>query len=155
MGLFVTTSSLVFFFFFLIFEQTCSKMKRQVYDAGKRTWTTTGKEQERAKKDLIDNFKMLENELGDQTYFGSETFGVSGCMLLFLLTIVTIVGFTPMRNLVTSVLKLSAPRPKLIAWAKRCFQRESVSKSLADFKRVYDIVYDIKQRYIWMVKWKI
>ncbi|WOH00759.1 hypothetical protein DCAR_0520134 [Daucus carota subsp. sativus] len=108
-------------------------MKRQVYDAGKRIWTTTGKEQERAKKDLINNLKMLENELGDQTYFGSETFGVSGCII-------------------------KAECPKLIAWAKRCFQRESVSKSLADFKRVYDIVCDIlKQRYgiLWMVKWKI
>jgi glutathione S-transferase len=30
--------------------------------------------------------------------------------------------------------------PKIIAWAKRCMQKESVAKSLPDQKKVYEYV---------------
>ncbi|KAM1007657.1 hypothetical protein ACFXTH_004111 [Malus domestica] len=39
---------------------------------------------------------------------------------------------------------IEAECPKLIAWAKRCMQRESVSKSLAD-EKVYEFVLGMKK----------
>ncbi|KAI4333379.1 hypothetical protein L6164_018202 [Bauhinia variegata] len=41
--------------------------------------------------------------------------------------------------------KVEAECPKLIAWAKRCKQRESVAKSLADEKVVYEFVVDYRK----------
>ena len=35
---------------------------------------------------------------------------------------------------------MEAECPKLVAWAKRCLQREAVSKTLPDEKKVYDHV---------------
>ncbi|KAM1350206.1 hypothetical protein ACFX2F_004183 [Malus domestica] len=40
---------------------------------------------------------------------------------------------------------IEAECPKLIAWAKRCMQRDSVSKSLADEKKVYEFVLGMKK----------
>ncbi|CAL8150529.1 unnamed protein product [Prunus armeniaca] len=34
---------------------------------------------------------------------------------------------------------IEAEQPKFYAWAKRCMQKESVSKSLADQKAIYDL----------------
>ncbi|KAK4398255.1 Glutathione S-transferase U19 [Sesamum angolense] len=36
---------------------------------------------------------------------------------------------------------------KLVAWAKRCMEKESVSKSLADPKKVYEFVLMLKKKY--------
>ncbi|KAL0399537.1 UNVERIFIED_CONTAM: Glutathione S-transferase U19 [Sesamum radiatum] len=37
--------------------------------------------------------------------------------------------------------------PKLVAWARRCMEKESVSKSLADPKTVYEFVLMLKKKY--------
>ncbi|KAI3465982.1 hypothetical protein Pfo_022645 [Paulownia fortunei] len=37
--------------------------------------------------------------------------------------------------------------PKLIEWGKRCMEKESVSKSLADPKKVCEFVLDLRKRY--------
>ncbi|XP_063939458.1 probable glutathione S-transferase isoform X2 [Daucus carota subsp. sativus] len=112
---------------------------KKVYDAAWKIWRTKGEEQEGAKKDLIENLKVLENELGDKTYFGGETFGFLDVALVTYYS-----WFYTLEKL--GNLSIEAECPKLIAWAKRCLQIESVSKSLPDSKKVLDFVLGLKQR---------
>ena len=46
-----------------------------VCDVQNRICTTKGEEHDIVKKEFIENFKILEAELGDEPYFGGETFG--------------------------------------------------------------------------------
>ncbi|KAM2635492.1 hypothetical protein EV1_020259 [Malus domestica] len=55
----------------------------QIYSTGKLVWITTGEVQEAAKNELIECFQLLENELGDTTYFGDLGFG--SCIFFSLL----------------------------------------------------------------------
>lgn len=123
--------------FFLKLEPT--RIKMQIYDGSRKIWTTKGEEQEGAKKDFIDNLKVLENELGDKTYFGGETFGFLDVALVTYYS--WFYTFEKLGNF-----SIEAECPKLIAWAKRCLERESVSKSLPDSEKVYDFVNGMKQR---------
>ena len=47
----------------------------QILDCGSRVWKTKGEAQATARKELIENLKLMESELGEKTYFGEETFG--------------------------------------------------------------------------------
>ncbi|CAL9016754.1 unnamed protein product [Prunus brigantina] len=40
---------------------------------------------------------------------------------------------------------VEAECPKLIAWAKRCMQKDSVCKTLPDHKKVYEFVIGMKK----------
>lgn len=40
--------------------------------------------------------------------------------------------------------------PKLMAWAKRCMDNESVSKSLLDQEKVYDFVWPLRKHLDWI-----
>ncbi|KAL3508881.1 hypothetical protein ACH5RR_028282, partial [Cinchona calisaya] len=48
-----------------------------LYDLARMVWTTKGEIQETAKDELINCFKLLEAELGDKSYFGGKTFGIT------------------------------------------------------------------------------
>lgn len=94
--------------------------------------SATGESQlEAAKKDLLDCFAVLQSELGDQTYFGGETFGFAD---------VTLIPFYSWFYVVEMRGKLSLEDlfPKLVDWGKRCCLRESVSQSLPDPKKLYE-----------------
>ncbi|BAT89950.1 hypothetical protein LR48_Vigan08g084300 [Vigna angularis] len=82
-----------------------------------------GEEREVAKKELIEALKLLEEEVGDKSYFGGENLGFVD---------IALVSFYPwIKSFATFVtLNIDAECPKLIAWAKRCLQKESVAKSL-------------------------
>ncbi|XP_021831875.1 probable glutathione S-transferase [Prunus avium] len=88
---------------------------------------------EEAKKEFIDILKQLEGELGDKPYFGGESFGFLDIALITSYN--WFYAFETLGNFSTE-----AECPKLIEWAKRCMQRESVSKSLADPKKVYEFL---------------
>uniref|UniRef100_A0A2N9GCB8 Glutathione S-transferase n=1 Tax=Fagus sylvatica TaxID=28930 RepID=A0A2N9GCB8_FAGSY len=90
---------------------------KKVYDVSRKLWTTKGEEKEAAKKEFFETYKILEGELGDKPYFGGETFGIE------------------------------AECPKIIAWAKRCLQKESVAKTLPDQKKVYEFVGQMRKRF--------
>lgn len=114
------------------------KLNGQIYDAGRKTWTTKGEEQEAAKKDLVDSLKLLENELGDKPYFGGETFGFLD---------IALVPFSSWFEAYEGGnFSIEAECPKLMAWVKRCLERESVAKALPDPKRVIDFVNGLKQK---------
>nr|TKR90693.1 hypothetical protein D5086_0000230980 [Populus alba] len=106
---------------------------KKLYDLGRKIWTTKGEDQEAAKKDFIDSLKLLEGELGDKPYFGGETLGYVD---------VTLVPFYCWFYAYETVgnFNLEDDCPKLIAYCKRCLQKESVSKSLEDPQKVRDFV---------------
>ncbi|XP_011013659.1 PREDICTED: probable glutathione S-transferase [Populus euphratica] len=102
---------------------------KKIYDLGRKIWTTKGEDQESDKKDFIDSFKLLEGELGDKSYYGGETLGYVDVALLpfhcWFYAYETIGNFN-----------IEADCPKLIAYCKRCLQKESVSKSFEDPHKV-------------------
>ncbi|GAA0139681.1 transferase [Lithospermum erythrorhizon] len=112
---------------------------KKVYDAGRRLWATKGDEQEAAKKEFIEILKTLEGQLGDKPYFGEDSFGfVDVALVPFYSWFYT---YEKLGNL-----NIEAECPKLVAWAKRCMEKETVSKSLADPKNIYEFVLQMKKR---------
>ncbi|OIW11644.1 hypothetical protein TanjilG_24850 [Lupinus angustifolius] len=113
----------------------------QVYHVSRRVWTSKGNEQEMAKKNFIESLKQIEEELGDKAYFGGNTFGFVDIALIpfycWFYTYETFGNF-----------QVEKECPKIITWAKRCMQRESVSKTLADGKEVYESVLDYKKLFL-------
>lgn len=111
----------------------------QLYDFGRKIWDAKGEEQEVAKKNLIDSYKLLEEAAqGDKPYFGGETFGFVDVALIgfycWFYTYETIGNFS-----------MEAECPKLVAWGKRCMKRESVSKSLADPHKIYEMIHQYRK----------
>ncbi|XP_051115047.1 glutathione S-transferase U19-like [Andrographis paniculata] len=103
---------------------------KKIYWVGRCVLTTKGKEQEEAKKELIDILKLLEKELGEKPYFGGDNFGFLDVALIpyatWFLTYEKRGGFS-----------IEEDCPKLIEWANRCMQRDAVSKSLPDPCELY------------------
>ncbi|TQD72882.1 hypothetical protein C1H46_041568 [Malus baccata] len=125
------------------YQRACSRfwadfIDKKLYDAGRKIWSTKGEEQEAAKKDFIEILKQLEGQLGGKPYFEGEKFGFLDIALITFYS--WFHAFETCGNY-----SIEAECPKLIAWAKRCKQRESVSKSLADEKKVYEFVLSIKK----------
>lgn len=112
---------------------------KQIYDAGRNIWTKKGEEQEAAKKEFIDALKLLEQELGDKTYFGGDKLGFVDVALIPFYT--WFKGYETFGNFI-----VEKECPKFIAWAKRCMQIESVSKSLPDQEKVYEFIVDIRKK---------
>ncbi|XP_020218675.1 glutathione S-transferase 3 [Cajanus cajan] len=110
----------------------------KMYDTWRKMWLSTGEEHETWKKELISIFKQLEETLGDKPFYGGDTFGFVDIGLIpfysWFYTFETYGNF-----------KMEAVCPKLIAWAKRCMGRETVSKTLPDEKKVYDHVVGMKK----------
>lgn len=101
-------------------------------------WLSSGEEHETWKKELISIFKQLEETLGDKPFYGGETFGFADVGLIpfysWFYTFETYGNF-----------KMEAECPKLMVWAKRCMERETVSKTLPDEKKVYAYIVEIKK----------
>ncbi|KAK1422286.1 hypothetical protein QVD17_25287 [Tagetes erecta] len=113
---------------------------KKVYDASKKTWTLKGEEQEKGKKEFIEILKVLEGQIGEKSYFMGESFGYADIALVtfysWFYTYETLGNFS-----------IEKECPKLIAWAKRCMQRESVSKTLPDPKKIYDFVVEMRSKF--------
>ncbi|XP_059661327.1 probable glutathione S-transferase [Cornus florida] len=113
---------------------------KKVYDAGRKIWSTKGEEQEAAKKDFIEVLKVLEGVLGDKPYFGGESFGFVDVALVPFYS--WFYAYESCGNF-----SIESECPKLVAWAKRCLEKESVSKSLPDSQKIYDFVLALKKRF--------
>ncbi|MCH82520.1 glutathione S-transferase, partial [Trifolium medium] len=115
-------------------------VNKKVGDVGGRIWAGKRDEIEVAKKELIEGLKELENVLGDKPYFGGDTFGfVDIALIPFYSWFYT---YEQLGNF-----KVEAECDKLISWAKRCKERESVSKSVADEKEAYEYVVNYRKRF--------
>ncbi|KAL0443665.1 UNVERIFIED_CONTAM: Glutathione S-transferase U25 [Sesamum latifolium] len=86
-------------------------------NGGRRVWFRKGEEQEAGKKELMDGLKLLEGELGDKVYFGGDKFGYLDVALIPFYTC-----FDSYER--CGKLRIEEECPKLIAWAKRCMQKE-------------------------------
>ncbi|KAI4333387.1 hypothetical protein L6164_018209 [Bauhinia variegata] len=95
------------------------------HDYSRKVVVTKGEELETAKKEFIDCLKLLEEQLGDKAYFGGDKLGFVD---------VALVPFYSFFKAIETFgnLNIEAECPKFIAWAKRCFEKESVSKSIAE-----------------------
>ncbi|KAJ3707207.1 hypothetical protein LUZ61_010912 [Rhynchospora tenuis] len=105
----------------------------KVYECGGRLWNLKGEEQEGTKKEMTEILKLLEAQLGDDKYFGGDTFGLVD------------VAFIPFTSWFYSYetyanFSIETFAPKIVQWAKRCMERESVAKTISDPKIVYEYV---------------
>ncbi|XP_060198404.1 probable glutathione S-transferase [Lycium barbarum] len=108
---------------------------------GRKIWSTKGEVQEGAKKGLIDSLKLLEQAaLGDKLYFGGESFGFADIALIGIYS-----WFYALE--IFGNFSIEAECPKLDAWDKRCKLRESVSKSLPDPHKIYELLLELKKTY--------
>ncbi|KAL3632242.1 Glutathione S-transferase U1 [Castilleja foliolosa] len=112
---------------------------KKMYDAGRKIWTTKGEDQETAKKEFIDVLKVLETELGDKPYFGGDNFGFVDVALIPFYS--WFEAYETFGNF-----SIEEHCPKLIGWGKRCMLKESVSKSLADPKKICEFILVLKKR---------
>ncbi|KAJ9159731.1 hypothetical protein P3X46_025210 [Hevea brasiliensis] len=111
---------------------------KKIHDPGRNIWAKKGEEQEAAKKEFIESLKLMEGELGEKPYFGGESFGYVDVVLVPFYS-----WFYTYE--VSGNFSLEAECPKLIQWAKRCLEKESVLKSLPDHKKVYGFVLELKK----------
>ncbi|KAL2338860.1 hypothetical protein Fmac_013306 [Flemingia macrophylla] len=109
----------------------------KVHEVAKKIWTGKVDEHEAEKKELIGNLKKLEEVVGDKPYFGGDTFGFVD---------VALIPFYKWFSTYEKVGKLKLDFPKLVTWANKCLERESVSKFLSDEKDVYDFVLAHRKR---------
>uniref|UniRef100_A0A2N9HUD5 glutathione transferase n=1 Tax=Fagus sylvatica TaxID=28930 RepID=A0A2N9HUD5_FAGSY len=78
-----------------------------------------------------------EGELGEKPYFGGETFGyVDISLVTWFYAVETFGEFS-----------IEAECPKIIAWAKKCLQKETVAKTLPDQKKVYEFAGQMRKRF--------
>ncbi|RVW77691.1 putative glutathione S-transferase [Vitis vinifera] len=104
-----------------------------LYELGRKIWSTKGEEQETAKKEFIECLKLLEGELGEKPYFGGEKIGfVDVALVTFSCWFYAYETF--------GNFSMEAECPKLIAWTKRCMEKESVSSSLEDPHKVHGFI---------------
>ncbi|KAF5744312.1 putative glutathione S-transferase [Tripterygium wilfordii] len=114
--------------------------KKEIYDASRKIWTTKGEELEAAKEEFIGILKVLEDELGDKPYFGGDKFGFVDIALVsfhsWFYTYETYGNFS-----------IESRLPKIGSWAKRCMEKETVSKSLCDEKVVYEFAVMLRKKF--------
>ncbi|KAI9118155.1 hypothetical protein K1719_010487 [Acacia pycnantha] len=112
---------------------------KNVYSIGQKVWAVKGKEQEGGKKEFIECLKRLEGELGEKAYFGGEKLGyVDVALVPFTSWFYTYETFGD--------LNIEAECPKLAAWAKRCMESQSVTKSLPHPHNIYEFAVQYKKR---------
>ncbi|KAF3960060.1 hypothetical protein ACB098_11G044600 [Castanea mollissima] len=106
---------------------------KKVHEVSMKLLTTKGEELEVSKKEFFEIYKILEGELGEKPYFGGENFGFVD------LSLITFHSWSHVYEVFGNI-NIEAECPKIIAWAKRCLQKETVANSLADQKKVYEAV---------------
>ncbi|XP_020599794.1 probable glutathione S-transferase parA [Phalaenopsis equestris] len=115
-------------------------VNQQFFECGTRLWRKKGKALQEAKEEFIQILKALEAELGDKKYFGGDAFGLVDIALVpftsWFYSYETLAGFS-----------VEQESSKLVAWAKRCLERESVAKSLHDPKSIYEFVEYLRKMY--------
>ncbi|KAK8651907.1 hypothetical protein V6N13_141482 [Hibiscus sabdariffa] len=111
---------------------------KKMYELGSKIWRTKGEEQATAKKGFIESLKLLEEQLGDKTYFGGENLGYLDIALVPFYC-----WFYAYEK--CGDFSIEAECPKLIAWVKRCMQKESVANSLPEQEKVYQLVLQAKK----------
>ncbi|XP_042479233.1 probable glutathione S-transferase parA [Macadamia integrifolia] len=113
---------------------------KKIFDSGRRVWMSKGEEQERAKKQFIEVLLVLEGELGNKAFFGGDNLGFVDVSLIPFYS--WFYAYETFGNF-----SIEDECPKLVAWARRCMQRETVSRSLPAQHQIYDFVLHVKKRF--------
>ncbi|KAL3632237.1 Glutathione S-transferase U1 [Castilleja foliolosa] len=115
---------------------------RKLYDNCRRiVWHQSKEEAEKAKDETIENLRALEGALGDEPYFGGDVFGFVD---------IALIGFYSWFQTYEAFgdFSIEAECPKIIAWAKRCLERDTVSTSLAgDPNKVYGLAMSVRKTF--------
>ncbi|KAG7646612.1 Glutathione S-transferase U24 [Arabidopsis thaliana] len=111
---------------------------KKVNVTARRIWAVKGEEQEAA-KELIEILKTLESELGDKKYFGDEAFGYVD---------IALIGFYSWFGVYEKFgnVSIESECSKLVAWAKRCLERESVAKALPESEKVITFISERRKK---------
>ncbi|KAL3750316.1 hypothetical protein ACJRO7_011332 [Eucalyptus globulus] len=112
---------------------------KKIYPAVRAVFLSMGEDQEAAKKENIECWKVLEGELGDKAYFGGERFGYADVSLIPFYSWLYALETLADSNIVEEF-------PKMASWAKRCMQRESVAKSLPDQHKLRDYIMEHRKK---------
>ncbi|XP_074310153.1 glutathione S-transferase U19-like [Silene latifolia] len=113
-------------------------VEKKLYDCARKAWASKDEEQEAGKKEFIEHLTVLEKQLGDKPYFGGDSFGYVDVTLIPYYS-----WFYALET--EGNLKVEESNPKLIEWAKRCMQRESVAKALPDEKKIHGFLLELKK----------
>ncbi|KAF3681694.1 putative glutathione S-transferase [Capsicum annuum] len=112
---------------------------KKVYDGGMKIWSSKVEVHETANKEFIECLKVLEGELGDKPYFNGENFGLVD------MAFIPYYSWFPVYKKLSN-LHIVEECPKFVSWAKRCMQKESVSKCLVDPDAIYDFIVMFRQK---------
>ncbi|XP_019096636.1 PREDICTED: glutathione S-transferase U28-like, partial [Camelina sativa] len=109
------------------------------FDGGRKILgNKIGEEQDKGVKEFLERLKVLENELGDKSYFGGETFGYVDIALVTFYS-----WFYRLEE--CGDFSVEAACPKIVAWGKRCVERKSVADSLSESEKIYQQVLKLRQ----------
>ncbi|XP_077242224.1 putative glutathione S-transferase parA [Tasmannia lanceolata] len=111
---------------------------KKISDYGSRILWKKGEEQEEGKKGFLDCLKLLEGELGEKPYFGGKSLGLVD--VAFLPFACCFYSYETCGNF-----SVEKECPTIIAWVERCKEKESVSKSLQDPQKIYELVAMLKK----------
>ncbi|PHU12836.1 putative glutathione S-transferase [Capsicum chinense] len=112
---------------------------KKIYDAGMKIWSSKVEVHETANKEFIDCLKVLEGELGDKPYFNGENFGLVD------MAFIPFYSWFPVYKKLSN-LNIVEECPKFVSWAKRCMQKDGVSKCLVDPDAIYDFIVMFRQK---------
>lgn len=96
---------------------------KQIYDIGMKYTKSKGDEKEAAKKELLEGIKVMEEHLGKKPYFGGDNFGLVDVALVPLFCMFYTYTFA-------GKFIDDEKYPTITSWARRCIQKESVSKAI-------------------------
>ncbi|CAH9147660.1 unnamed protein product [Cuscuta epithymum] len=99
---------------------------KKIYE-GVMAWMSKTKDGKAITEELADNLKLLEEELGGNSYFGGEGESIG------FLDLVLMSYYTWLLALENDVrFNIEAQCPKLFEWGKRCLHNKAISSSLTD-----------------------
>lgn len=114
----------------------------QIYSFGRRVRTAKDEQEEEAiKKEFIECLKIIEGELGNKRYFGGERFGYVDLVLIPITS--WFYSFETCEEF-----SIESECPKIVGWAKRCMEMDSVAQSLPDPSKIHGFVVPLMQKYL-------
>jgi len=114
--------------------------EKKVFDCGTTLWKRTGQAQAQARPEMVEALRTLDAELGDKAYLAGEAFGFVDIAVVPFAT--WFLGYGRLAEF-----SVEEVCPRLLAWAKRCGERESVAKNLYPPEKVYEFIGLLKDMY--------
>ena len=115
--------------------------EKKVFDCGTRLWKLNkGTAQAQARTEMVEALRTLEDELGDKAYLAGEAFGFVDLAVVPFAT--WFLGYGRLAEF-----SVEEVCPRLLAWAKRCGERDSVAKNLYLPEKVFEFIGFLKDKY--------